>query len=146
MHDKKSDFRAVARTSNLNEELGQVEYVFSDKTGTLTSNVMKLERISVRGTNYTIDTSTRQVFESMERANEAERPGDYAFVRQFLVHLSTCHTVMPERREDGSIKYQAASPDEQALVVASEELGATFHTRKPKLIFVNLVSLSQDAA
>jgi phospholipid-transporting ATPase len=33
MYDKETNFRAIARTSNLNEELGQIEYIFSDKTG-----------------------------------------------------------------------------------------------------------------
>ena len=36
MYDVKSDTPAGARTTTLNEELGQIEYVFSDKTGTLT--------------------------------------------------------------------------------------------------------------
>ena len=35
MYDKASDTPALTRTTNLNEELGQVEYVFSDKTGRL---------------------------------------------------------------------------------------------------------------
>ena len=38
---------ALARTSNLNEELGQIKYVFSDKTGTLTQNVMKFKECSI---------------------------------------------------------------------------------------------------
>lgn len=38
---------ALARTSNLNEDLGQVEYVFSDKTGTLTQNEMELKRVCI---------------------------------------------------------------------------------------------------
>ncbi|VDK57851.1 unnamed protein product [Cylicostephanus goldi] len=49
MYDPNSDSCAVARTSNLNEELGLVKFVMSDKTGTLTRNVMKFKRVSVAG-------------------------------------------------------------------------------------------------
>lgn len=52
MYDKKSDLPANARTSNLNEELGQVKYLMTDKTGTLTCNIMKFKRCSVYGFNY----------------------------------------------------------------------------------------------
>uniref|UniRef100_A0A672TCL7 Phospholipid-transporting ATPase n=1 Tax=Sinocyclocheilus grahami TaxID=75366 RepID=A0A672TCL7_SINGR len=38
---------AMARTSNLNEELGQVKYIFSDKTGTLTCNVMQFKKCTI---------------------------------------------------------------------------------------------------
>ena len=36
MYDETSDTPASAKTTTLNEELGQIQYVFSDKTGTLT--------------------------------------------------------------------------------------------------------------
>lgn len=43
---------AHARNSNLNEDLGKVEYVFSDKTGTLTSNDMQLRMVNIKGSTY----------------------------------------------------------------------------------------------
>lgn len=37
---------------NLNEELGQVSHVFTDKTGTLTCNVMEFRKLTVGGHSY----------------------------------------------------------------------------------------------
>ena len=45
------------QSSNLNEELGQIEYIFSDKTGTLTCNFMEFKNISINGVSYGDDRS-----------------------------------------------------------------------------------------
>ncbi|PSR91224.1 Phospholipid-transporting ATPase 9 [Actinidia chinensis var. chinensis] len=52
MYYEEADKPANARTSNLNEELGQVDTILSDKTGTLTCNSMEFIKCSVAGTAY----------------------------------------------------------------------------------------------
>lgn len=52
MYHEESDMPAHARTSNLNEELGQVDTILSDKTGTLTCNSMEFIKCSIAGTAY----------------------------------------------------------------------------------------------
>lgn len=47
MYHAETDTPAMARTSNLNEELGQIKYIFSDKTGTLTRNIMEFKKLAV---------------------------------------------------------------------------------------------------
>ena len=49
MYDEKTDQPAKVNSSDLNEDLGQIEYLFTDKTGTLTENDMVFKRFSIDG-------------------------------------------------------------------------------------------------
>jgi len=64
MYYPRNDTPASARTSSLIEELGQVEYVFSDKTGTLTENRMILKKISVANQSFMDSGDSGRVEES----------------------------------------------------------------------------------
>jgi phospholipid-transporting ATPase len=55
MYDKTQDRRTTVQASSLNEELGQINAIFSDKTGTLTCNEMNFKKICILGKNYGID-------------------------------------------------------------------------------------------
>jgi phospholipid-transporting ATPase len=52
MYHADSDTPAMARTSNLNEELGQIATILSDKTGTLTCNLMEFFKCTIAGVKY----------------------------------------------------------------------------------------------
>ena len=54
------------QSSNLNDELGQVSYVFSDKTGTLTRNVMNFKKFSCGSYTYGDNTLTLEEKEAIK--------------------------------------------------------------------------------
>lgn len=144
-----TDTPAVCRTSSLVEELGQIEYIFSDKTGTLTCNMMEFRQCSIGGICYGDDIPEDKratVQDGVEvgvhdfkklRSNLDDHP-TREIMNQFLTLLATCHTVIPERNEEKplDIKYQAASPDEGALVEGAVQLGYQFISRKPRAVTI----------
>ncbi|KAF8648400.1 hypothetical protein AX16_006309 [Volvariella volvacea WC 439] len=52
MYYRPYDTACVPKTWNISDDLGQIEYVFSDKTGTLTQNIMEFQKCSIRGVAY----------------------------------------------------------------------------------------------
>lgn len=132
MYHEESDTPAMARTSNLNEELGQVRYIFSDKTGTLTRNVMEFKGCTVGGKVYPPEL----LFEGRNELIEnlvGEDPTSHD-IRDFLILLSVCHTVIPDYTNGPDVIYHAASPDERALVYGARNLGYVFETRTPNYV------------
>uniref|UniRef100_A0A672G457 Phospholipid-transporting ATPase n=1 Tax=Salarias fasciatus TaxID=181472 RepID=A0A672G457_SALFA len=133
MYYSETDTPAMARTSNLNEELGQVKYLFSDKTGTLTCNVMHFKKCTIAGITYG-NNSTEFDDPTLIQNIEKNHPTSPQ-ICQFLTMMAVCHTVVPER-EDDQIIYQASSPDEGALVKGAKGLGFVFTARTPHSVII----------
>lgn len=62
--------------------------------------------------------------------------------RFFLLSIALCHTCLPEKGQDGQIDYQAASPDELALVRAAQELGYMVIDRQVGTITIKTQAMS----
>ncbi|KAJ8973941.1 hypothetical protein NQ317_002445 [Molorchus minor] len=140
MYHAETDTPAVARTSNLNEELGQVKYVFSDKTGTLTRNVMVLKKCAVGHEVYPI---TENLDDSLIVQHLRQGHKNAELIKDLLVLLSVCHTVIPERMPDGTTVYHAASPDERALVYGASLFGYVFQSRTPDSVQINALGVTE---
>ena len=52
MYYKPLESACIPKTWNISDDLGQIEYIFSDKTGTLTQNVMEFQKCSIHGVTY----------------------------------------------------------------------------------------------
>ncbi|XP_026804746.1 phospholipid-transporting ATPase ID isoform X3 [Rhopalosiphum maidis] len=166
MYDKQSGTSAKARTTSLNEELGQIQYIFSDKTGTMTKNIMTFKKCSINGIVYG-DQSEIHYGKSDDVIKVGPPPVDFSWnpqyesdflwydqslvdaVRQlnnetentvvtFFEVLALCHTVMPSWK-NGVLKYQAQSPDESALVSAARNFGIVFIERTPNSVTIEIM-------
>ncbi|KAL4144630.1 hypothetical protein PRNP1_013756 [Phytophthora ramorum] len=166
MYDKQSDTPAMVRSSALNEDLGRVHHVFTDKTGTLTMNLMLFRYCMVGGRHYgglmqdndmvaeeanepsspsmaAINDGPRFVdFDPSELFADIQAGGEQAqTLRRFLRHLAVCHTLIPtksfaEMCSTSFPEYSASSPDEQALVSAAAFCNVRFVHRTPTTMMV----------
>ncbi|KAA0716750.1 Phospholipid-transporting ATPase ID [Triplophysa tibetana] len=167
MYHARSDTPAEARTTTLNEELGQIKYIFSDKTGTLTQNIMTFNKCSINGQCYgdVIDHYSGQRLEITEEMTPVDfsfnRLADSKFlfydhslleavklespeVHAFFRSLALCHTVMAEEKKEGDLVYQAQSPDEGALVTATRSFGFVFRSRSPETVTIEEMGIQRS--
>ncbi|KAI9980905.1 hypothetical protein PInf_010250 [Phytophthora infestans] len=197
MYHEETDTPCQVRTMSLNEELGQIDYIFSDKTGTLTCNIMEFRKCSINGVAYghgetevgiaarkrqqdeapttssfyavtpgggcavpmrkdRVDTAPDSnnpptdrvvtapfvnyqddaLFDALAQKNSTQAKA----ISAFFEHLAVCHTVMPEKAPDNSLRLSASSPDEQALVAAAACFGYKFVARGPGKAMVEYFS------
>lgn len=156
IYDYMTDKPARCRSTDLIEELGQIEFIFSDKTGTLTQNCMILKKCFVGGElfgisdeeytqsskNCTIKRNASSLnkvkenskytingdFAAYEILKEKEQSSRKQSIHDFFTNLSLCHSVFPEATDKGII-YQGSSPDDIALVQGASQLGYVFESK-----------------
>ncbi|KAI1310011.1 phospholipid-translocating P-type ATPase [Xylaria venustula] len=149
---------AVVRTSTIPEDLGRIEYLLSDKTGTLTQNEMEMKKIHVGTVSYANEAMDEVA--SYVRQGFGLKPGNQTLVtpssthntaagatatrtrreigsrvRDVVLALALCHNVTPTMEEENGeviTSYQASSPDEIAIVRWTESVGLrlTYRDRK----------------
>ncbi|XWS74661.1 hypothetical protein CRYUN_Cryun01aG0017100 [Craigia yunnanensis] len=151
MYDESSNSRFQCRALNINEDLGQIKYVFSDKTGTLTENKMEFQCASIWGVDYSGRKAISQYQKNgyfvqvdgkvlrpkmkvktdpdlLQFARNRKETKEGSHIHDFFLALAACNTIVPliVDTPDPTVKlidYQGESPDEQALVYAAASYG-----------------------
>ncbi len=133
IYDRETKNKAKVQTSTLNEELGQVEYLFTDKTGTITKNYLNFCKLCIGKKNYGNNFKTKLMttnedefgsinnvnFEDNNFENDLKNCENFSEIDLFLSCLALCHNSFINnelKKEKNIIEYLSSSPDEIALL------------------------------
>jgi magnesium-transporting ATPase (P-type) len=142
IYDSSCNKPSLARTSELPDELGQVNYILSDKTGTLTKNNMVLEHISVQDKIYSIDEISK--FFSFKYniplvANDIESKN-----RGNLECINSYKKIPPEfiSDTDSKIKEESSSSSDSSSDKKNKNDGSSIYADEEKIVdFFRLVNI-----
>ena len=126
-------------TNTLQEELARISFFLTDKTGTLTKNEMVMRKLHIGTVCYNAESReeiSKSISTILDKKSTAMKGYTFWKKSKNLDHkifdlieaLSVCHCVIPLENEEG-LTYQAASPDEVAMVKYSAEVGLTLIQR-----------------
>jgi phospholipid-translocating ATPase len=154
----------IVRNSTIPEELGRINYIFSDKTGTLTKNEMIFKQLSLEVDQFTHENldNLRQILQhecskadaplldvyktqTDDGGNKRIRRNRDKVIRDAVSAMTLCNNVTPTYDDNGEITYQASSPDEVALVKTAEGLNMRLISRTDKHVQIrNAVDTIED--